>query len=57
VPVPPVPVNETVLLLGVNIELIEERVTAACVALVIEKLTEVKVIMYFEFARVPIEIG
>jgi hypothetical protein len=55
--VPPVPVNETVLLLGVNIELSEERVTAACVALVIEKLTEVKVIMYFEFARVPIEIG
>jgi hypothetical protein len=27
------------------------------VALVIEKLTGVNVIMYFEFVRVPIEIG
>lgn len=45
VPEPPDPVSVAVLLLGLYAELSDERLTAVCVACVIENVTEAKVIM------------
>jgi hypothetical protein len=45
VPDPPEPVRATVLLLGLNAELSDERLTAFCVACVIAKVTLARVIV------------